>query len=239
MVDEERPWRWPASAAAARGSCRAASCRRSCNPARRGSSISSGTNSPRRLREGPQLGDRAHGWRRDPRWTTRNRRADLRSADQAGLADRRRRPRRPRQQSRVRIGRGTDTLRAARPDGGRRPCGRRRGVRENRGTVRVAAPRVLLNHGPGRPDRHRDGSVTGLARDGSPVPVPGVRRGAGRHCAGASRPGCRDARRRPLAARGRVQFAGTTAFAGSSEVLLRVRWTGRGRWGSRIKPCRM
>ena len=139
-----------------------------------------------------------------------------------GARRRRRRPRRPRQQSRVRIGRGTDTLRAARPDGGRRRAEAPGRSRESRDGSRRCSASSSEPRSRGRPDRHRDGSVTGLApaRIAGACPLGSAGERA-RHCrTGASRPGCRDARRpTALAARGRVQFAGTTAFAGSSEVL--------------------
>ena len=99
-----------------------------------------GRDPPRRLREVAQLRDRAHRRRRHSRGPAGDCRADLRSAHPARRAGGRRRPRRPRQQSGLRIGGGTDTVRAAQPGGGRRPHGWRRGVHATHGAARVAVP---------------------------------------------------------------------------------------------------
>src|SRR3954464_9941368 len=104
-----------------------------------------GRDPPRRLREEPQLGDRADRRRRDSRRHAGNRRADLRPADSSRLSRRRRRPCRSRQQPDVRDRSRTGALRMPQFDGraGARADWRGR-VRARGRTAARPGPRIFL-----------------------------------------------------------------------------------------------
>jgi Ethanolamine utilization protein EutJ (predicted chaperonin) len=107
------------------------------SPAARGRDLSPGVgrDSSRGIREVIELRHRAHRRGRDSRRDAGNRRADLRSADSTWHAHRCGRPRRSRQQSRVRHAGGHRTVRASQ-SGARSAADRRGCVQPRRGRLR-------------------------------------------------------------------------------------------------------